>query len=340
MIGKRKKILMSFFLFFTISITAWFTLLHYGTHWLEGRIVIAIERLKKKGYIISYSSLNLSGNPLSIQATLENPSIKAPQGITEWQGQEINIYMRPWERSTLRCFFPGVQKLVVSQPLSVPLGTLHLEGAQGRLLLTSDGALENVVFTVEHLSSFLGEVPQPLSLKGVSLNVSQMTDPLNLKLSLSAQLINVEKLLNKEPQEHPLIMTFLADLSGFKPQLPFPKTLEEWRDGGGVLEVRLLKIDWPPILAEVEGTLTLDEEMYPLGSFSSRISGYREALNDMMELGWIKKKRATVAIFMLDLFSSSNEKGEKQLKAPITLQNKKLSIGPAPLLKLKPIGKK
>lgn len=165
-----------------------------------------------------------------------------------------------------------------------------------------------------------------------------MTDPLHLKLSLSTQFINVEKLLNKEPQEHPLMVNIVADLSGFKPQLPFPKTLAEWRDGGGVLEVRLLKMDWPPILAEAEGTLTLDEEMYPLGSFSSRISGYREALNDMVELGWIKKKRATVALFMLDLFSSSDEKGEKQLKAPITLQNKKLSVGPAPLLKLKPIG--
>ena len=203
--------------------------------------------------------------------------------------------------------------------------------------LTSKGQLDNVTVTVEHLSSFLGDHPQPLSLKDLSLHVSNIMDSLNLKLSISTKLMNIEKLLNKDPIDHPLSINFVADLSGFKSELPFPKSLAAWRDGGGVLEVRLLKIDWPPIFAELEGTLTIDEEMYPLGAFSSRISGYREAINDMVELEWLKKKKAALALFMLDLLSSSDEKGEKQLKAPITLQNKRLSVGPASLLKLKPM---
>ncbi|MBA3813076.1 MAG: DUF2125 domain-containing protein [Alphaproteobacteria bacterium] len=296
------------------------------------------ESLRKNGYAISYSNVKFSGHPLSIKATFQNPHVKDPKGFIDWQGQEIEISMRPWAFYTLNFYFRGEQKLVVPPCGSFPIGTLHLEGASGMAHLSSKGRLENFTFIVNRLSSFLGEQPQPLSLKDLSLHMSNLTDPLNLKLSLSSELENIEKILNKTPANHPFTVNVVADLSGFKSEFPFPKSLAEWRDGGGVLEVRLLKIDWPPILGEIEGTLTLDEGMYPLGSFSSRISGYREAVTDMVELGWIKKKKATVALFMLDLFASSDDEGEKHLKAPITMQNRVLSIGPAPLLKLQPVG--
>jgi hypothetical protein len=338
MFKNRKKILIILFLVLSVCIIAWFIFFQYSSRWLEGRITMATEKLIQNGYAISYSSVKFSGTPLSIKATFKNPHIKDPQGHVDWQGQEIAITMRPWTFYTLHCDFPGDQKLVIPQYDSLPLGTLHLEGASGVVHLNSKGRLDNLTFTVDHLSSDLEDKPRPISLKDLSLNMSNITDLLNLKLSLSTQLANIEKLFNKSPNSHPFTVNFVADLSGFKPEFPFPKSLTEWRDGGGVLEVRLLKIDWPPILAEIEGTLTLDEGMYPLGSFSSRISGYREAVTNMVELGWIKRKKATVALFMLDLFASTNEKGEKHLKAPITLQNKVLSIGPAPLLKLKPIG--
>lgn len=337
MLKNRKKLLIILLLILSASVGAWFVFFEYVTKQLEGKITVAIEQLRGNGYLISYASVKLSGNPLSVQATIQNPHFKDPQGLVEWQGEEVKLSMRPWGRYTLTCSLSGDQKLTIPQHPSLPLGVLHLEGAQGVVHLNPDGNLENVTFMVARLSSVLGDQPQPLSLKDLSVNISHIRDPLNLKLSLSSQLIDMEKLFNKEPHDHPLTINFIADLSGFKPALPFPKSLAEWRDGGGVVEIRLLKINWPPILAELEGTLTLDEEMYPLGSFSSRISGYREAINDMVELGWIKKKKATVALFMLDLFASSDGKGEKQLKAPITLQNKVFSIGPVRLLKLQPI---
>jgi len=338
MLKSHKKLFIGLFLFVSLGITSWFIFASYSQNWLEGRINDLIVKLRTKGATISYSALHLSVTPLSVQATLQNPHIKDSHNLVDWQGQEIKIFVRPWDHTTLNFIFSGDQKLVVPQNPSFPLGTLHLEGAKGSLQLTSQGEPDRVILTVDHLSSILDDQVQPLSLKDFSFHVSQMRDPLHLKLSLSSQLINIEKHLKTTPTDHPFTINFVADLSGFKESLPFPKSLAAWRDGGGVVEVRLLKIDWPPILAELEGTLTLDEGMYPLGAFSSRIYGYRKAINDMVALGWIKQKKATVALFMLDLFASTDEKGEKLLKAPITLQNKRFSIGPAPLLKLKPIG--
>lgn len=335
MLKSHKKLFIGLFLFVSLGITSWFVFASYSQNWLEERLNKLIVNLRKKGATISYSALHISMTPLSVQATLQNPHVKDSHNLVDWQGQEIKIFTRPWDHTTLNFIFSGDQKLVVPQNSSFPLGTLQLEGAKGTLQLTSRGEPESAALSADHLSSVLADQVQPLALKDFSLNVSHMRDPLHLKLSLSSQLVNIDKYLKTAPPDHPFTINFVADLSGYKEQLPFPNSLAAWRDGGGVLEVRLLKIDSPPILAEIEGTLTLDEGMYPLGSFSSRLYGYRKAINDMVALGWVKERKATVALFMLDLFASTDEKGEKLLKAPITLQNKRLSIGPAPLLKLK-----
>lgn len=335
MLKSHKKLFIGLFLIATLGIISWFIFASYSQNWLEGRINTLILSLRKKGATISYSGFHVRVTPLSVQATIQNPHVKDSLNLVDWQGQEIKIFMRPWDHTTLNFIFSGDHKLTIPQNPSFPLGTLNLEDAQGTLQLTSHGEPESATLSVNHLSSVLDKQVQPLALKDLSLHVSHMRNPLHLKVSLSSQLVNIDKFLKTVSTDHPFTINFVADLSGYKEQLPFPKSLAEWRDGGGVVEVRLLKIDWPPILAEIEGTLTLDEGMYPLGAFSSRLYGYRKAINDMVALGWVKERKATVALFMLDLFASSDEKGEKVLKAPITLQNKRLSIGPAPLLKLK-----
>jgi hypothetical protein len=336
MLRNYKKLFIILFLFVILGLSAWFVAFAYATRWLEEKIHIARENLEQRGYGLTYSSLKVSGTPFSLQATLKNPHIKDSHGVMEWQGEEIKVTLRPWEYTTLYCDFLGKHELIVPKLSSLSLGTLEVRGAQGVIQLTSYGP-QSFNLTMDQLSFPFEKMPEALLFKNVSLNVTHIRDPLNLKMSISTQLLNIEKFLKREARSQLFTLNFVADLSGFKPSFPFPKSLAEWRDGGGVVEVRLLKINWPPILAEIEGTLTLDAEMYPLGSFSSQISGYEEVLNTMVTLGWVKKKKATLALFMLDLFSTKDESGEKHLKAPITLQNKMLSVGPAPLLKLKPL---
>jgi len=336
-IRNYKKFLILLFLFVALGISSWFIFYTYATRWLEGRIDSVAESLREKGYVISYSTLKISGNPLSIQATLKNPHFKDPLRLVDWQGEEVKIHMRLWSSYTLQCDFLGEQRIVTPRKYPFPLEALQLEGAIATLYLNAQGKIESLNFKIDRLTSIFQGKPQQLALKDFSLNINNFRDPLNLKIAFSTQLINVEKLLNMEQKKHPFEVNIIADFSGFKSNLPFPSSLAEWRDGGGVLEVRLLKINWPPILAEIEGTLTLDQEMYPLGAFSSRIYGYREGINDMVKSGLVKKKKATVALFMLDLFSSADEQGKTRLMAPITLQNKVFSIGPAPLFKLSPL---
>jgi hypothetical protein len=337
MLKNHKKLIIGLFLVIAIGTPAWLTFASYSKKWLEARINVMRSELREQGIPLSYSNLKISVTPFSVDATLENPRLKVPQHHFEWQGSNVIVSMRPWDRYTLYLNFPGDHRLVIPQNNIYSLGVLHLEEVQGKGTLNSDFHFDSFTLQVPHLSSVVDGQLQPLSLKDLSVTMNHLDNPLNLKLSVSTQLTNIEHYLKTKPKSHPFTINFIADLAGFKTERPFPKSLAQWRDGGGVLEVRLLKIDWPPILAEIEGTLTLDEEMYPLGSFSSRLYGYKKAIQDMVDLGWIKQKKANVAFFMLDLLSSSDETGKKRLVAPLTLQNKRLSLGPAPLLKLKSI---
>jgi hypothetical protein len=335
MLRNHKKLFISLGILLLLGIMGWFVFVQYSVKWLEGKLNVVFTDLRQKGYTISYSTLEITGNPFSVKAILQNPHLKDPQGLFEWEGPAVTIAMRPWKEFTLNCVFPGEQKISLLHTLLLPLGVFHFEGAKGIFSLTSQGRLVDITFTATRLSSFIGNQPQLLLLQDLSLSVYHLTDPLNLKLVLATNLLGFETLLSKASKAQPLTLNVEANLSGFPVNAPLPSSLAEWRDGGGVLDVVRFKLDWPPIIAEVEGTLTFDHDMYPLGSFSSKIIGYQEALTNMVTLGWVKKKNAMTASCMLELFSSSDENGAKQLVVPLTLQNRRVSVGPASLFKLK-----
>lgn len=331
MLRNHKKLLISCFILFLLGAVSWFAFVEYGVKWLEKRVETFSVNLRQKGYVFAYSKVDITGTPFAIHAIFQNPHIKDPQGLFEWQGHDIKIITHPWNLYTLTCTFGGNQKVIF------PLSILQFEGTEGTVHLNAQGMPEDVVMTVHRLASVIGTQLQPLFLQQSSLNITNLVDPLNLKISFATTLMNLETLLNINPLDHPFTINLEASLSGFQSKTAFPKSLAAWQDGGGVLEVSLLKLNWPPMAAELEGTLTLDQEMYPLGSFSSRLTGYQEALTTMVQLGWVKKKNAAATTFMLDLLSTSDKTGQRQLTIPITLQNKKFSLGPAPLFKLRPL---
>lgn len=335
MFQNRKKLFASLLIFIAIGIIGWFILFEHSVRWLEGELEIALTDLKQKGYVISYSKVEFKGNPFVIKVVFQDFQFKDPRHFIEWKGQEVNVSIKPWDPYTLSYSLPGDQAVTISQNTSLQFEVLKVEGAKGIASLTTQGKLEKTSLSIDHI--FSPANTQFLSLQSLTLAATNLIDPLNLNLKIKTNLVGLETLLKIPPLDYPLTVKLDAHFSGYEPHGAFPKTVTEWRDGGGVLEISHLEITWPPIIVDAEGTLTFDKEMYPLGSFSSRIVGYHNILTYMVELGWMKKKNASTASFMLDLFSAPNETGSKRLTVPITLQNKRLSIGPASLIKLKPL---
>ena len=336
MLITRKKLLVGFLFFLALCFLGSFIVYEYSLLWIEKEIAATTKRLQQKGYSLSYASFSVAGNPLLLNVSFKEPSLKDAKGTWKWQGEEAVISVYPWKPYQLSCSFPGDQKISLPQNLPFTFETLSLEDMEGILLFSAEGHLKNLDLKIGKVSSFVGDKVQPVTLKALSLKATDLVTPLSLKFTFSTEVSNLETLLKESPLDYNLILALEGELSGYAAKMP-PTSLSQWRDGGGVLELASVKVSWPPIHGEAEGTLTLHKNMYLLGSFSSRIQGYQEALADMVSLGWINKKKAATASFILDLFSSPNSSGGKTLTVPITLQNGVLSIGPAPLLKLQPL---
>lgn len=332
----RKKLLGGFFILFALGILGEFILFEYSVRWLEKEISSTKARLEQQGYTVSYSRVSIAGNPLLMEIRFENPSLKAPQ-TWEWQGKKLVISVYPWKPYILTCSFSGDQKVTALKNGPIPLGTLSIEGALGVFTLSSEGKLEQIDFKTGTITSLLGTQVQAVSLKSLSLNITQLSHPLSSKFTFETEVAHLESLLKAAPLDYPLTLNIEGELSGYTSKTSFPHSLSQWRDGEGIMNVTFLNVSWPPINAEAEGTLTLDKNMYLLGSFSSKITGYQDALEDMVKLGWIKKKKALMASFVLELFTTTDGSGTKQLTVPITLQNGMVSVGPAPLIKLQPL---
>ncbi|MDE0780164.1 MAG: DUF2125 domain-containing protein [Alphaproteobacteria bacterium] len=113
------------------------------------------------------------------------------------------------------------------------------------------------------------------------------------------------------------------------------ENLTRWRDAGGTLEVETFKLAWGALHVAGKGTMTVDQALQPVGSFSAQVAGLDKLLNLMESRGQIGRQRAAIARIALAVLTRTPASGgPPEATVPITIQDRMLSIGPIPLMKL------
>lgn len=164
-----------------------------------------------------------------------------------------------------------------------------------------------------------------------------------LSLGVSAERID----LPAPPQGAPgpvfgrRIAELAADLSvtGPLPAGREPVTrAEAWRDNGGTLELRALRLRWGPVDGTVAATMALDEALQPMGAGTLKLTGAGEALDALASAGLIGTRAAGTARTVLPLLSRRNqETGALEIEVPLTLEDRTLSFARIPVLRLQPL---
>ena len=121
------------------------------------------------------------------------------------------------------------------------------------------------------------------------------------------------------------------------PFLPPARALAQWRDAGGVVEVRALSLAWGSLSLKGDGTLTVDQRMRPMGAFTMRVTGYDALIEALVAADAIRARNASLTLTILNLLAKRDDKGARVLTVPVTAQNGKLLLGPAKVLDLAPI---
>ncbi len=111
--------------------------------------------------------------------------------------------------------------------------------------------------------------------------------------------------------------------------------LADWRDHGGTVAVRSLSVVWGQLAVGGSGRVTLDQNLQPAGQATARLVGYAATLDALADAGSIGSGVATAAKALLTLLARpSSSGGPPEVDVPLSLENRTLSLGQIPLLKL------
>ena len=122
-----------------------------------------------------------------------------------------------------------------------------------------------------------------------------------------------------------------ATVRGAIPNGRLPVALAAWRDAGGTIELDNLRLRWGPIDATASGTMTLDQELQPIGAFSGGIEGYDQILTMLVQRGQLRAGDASLARIALNMLAKAGADGKPEIRTAFTIRNGQMFLGPARL---------
>lgn len=127
-----------------------------------------------------------------------------------------------------------------------------------------------------------------------------------------------------------------AALSGPVPRGPhLVERAENWRDGGGALEVRRLELHWGELRLTGSATLALDERLQPMGAATARIAGHGATLDALAGAQLLTARSIFAAKAVLALLARpAPDGGAPTVEVPFSLQNSTLALGRIPLVRV------
>lgn len=316
--------------------------------WAEGQ--------RAQGYAVSWTGISKGGFPASIDLILRDPVIEAPEldgaRAWRWAGPALTLIAVPWRPEELAFAAPGGHQLSVrreqeSHTYNIAAGTLSgrfVGGPQGSVTVAATdlaGTRQGDDATLKLQSLAVQAFGPEGSAQALAVGTAGASSPsrtVAARATLTALGLSLPKTAYA-PIGHDISRLF-ADLR-LRGPIPVAATataaLDQWRDGGGALDIAAIEVVWPTLTLSGDGSMALDPNRQPEGAATVRLEGYRGALNTLAREGVIRAGDALAANFALSVLSRAQGETSDSVRAPLTVQDRWLSLGPARLFRLPPI---
>lgn len=281
------------------------------------------------GWQVSTGQVTQGGFPFDLTVTLAAPSVVDPSG-TGWQGPPITLVVSPFSPGQAHLSGPGRHALVLA---GGPIGVMVKDG-------TADLRFDRSGL-VDGAAAFVGIAADvPVSIDSLAVTVNRLStdaaDHAVASWGLSASLNGLAL-----PQDPRLVLGHSISSARLELRLmgnlgagALPQAVAAWRDDGGTVEIDALSLDWPPLGLTGKGTVALDRNMQPMLASSCTIRGLFDAVDSLSRAGTIRAKDAGMAKLVLGLLMKPGADGTKELTVPVGVQDRTLSVGPVPLMKV------
>ncbi len=314
----------------------------YNFYWeySAGQFKTGIEQWLKArardGIRITHGEIRVDGYPFRLRAVVPQPSAARFAGAFpwSWRGPAVTLTARPWRPSRMTLTAPGRHWLtaalagrvreydVAVAVLAVKLRIRGADIARAGLTLRDAVAREDGAEALR-VAAAGGAVSRPAKPDAgqPSLIVSAEADGLAYGAEPVPGLGRVSERL-----------AVFATVARALPPTMGRADLAAWRDRGGVVDVRRLAVRHGALAFDGDGTVTLDADMQPLAAFTVRVRGHDRAIDALVAAGAVKPRPAALAKAALALLAAGQGGGE--LKAALSIQDRRLYLGPVAVARL------
>ena len=295
---------------------------------LPGTIAGWAEARRAEGYAARWDSLAIGGFPTSFRATMTGASFAGSRPLPFEAGTAVLIgEARPWNLRRWHVTAPQVSRVegpregdAISAAMldatvaidrdkaaSVTVTAHQIAGSGAASLLSVGSADAQLVLP--------GRPPADHQQEGarVALQLGGVRLPRSVP-SLGATVDRV---------------TLSATLKGTIPAGKLRDALAAWRDDGGTVELEQGTLNWGKLAASANGTLALDGTLQPMGALTATIENHDAVIDAAVAGGTMRAQDANLAKILLGLMAKPGADGRKQITLPVTLQNRRLYLGPA-----------
>ncbi len=299
------------------------------------------DRQRAIGRTVEYAAPVFSGFPFAIRAEIAEPRIAMPAEGFGWQGPTLHAEASPLDPLTIELHGPGEHRLI--RVVGAARTELVVEAA------TLDGVLDLGRRSLDALTLTGSDLRardtrgRTVSLNGFALSLEPAPVPptaytdrlLTFSFSLDWLVLPPIGLPLGDRIDQ---LSIAGRIMGPIPPGTPAAALEVWRRAGGTIEIEDATGRWGPVRFRGDGTIALDENLQPQGAAGVAVSGYEPAIDAMVAAGYMTAEQGSVGKKMLGAFAREPEGGGlEEVRVPVTLQNRKLLIGPIEFAELPPI---
>jgi hypothetical protein len=300
---------------------------------MEDGIMQWAQSLRAQNLDLSWRAIAVGGFPLSFRVELTDAKLRAAAGgpSAELTAPLLTGGAHPWNFRLWR--LTAQEGLTATAGPAAPgVPALKAASAEGSVAVGDDGAATmwlglaapaldaRLQLTARDTDIWVNVPPHSPGAHtepafGIALDVRQLTLP-----AVPA------------PFHSPLDeLSFGVTLRGEIPAGPPRRAATAWRDAGGTVDIDRFGLRWGDLAITGSGTLALDYELQPMGSFSGAIEGYRQLISALVAAGRMRSGDAQIAGLALGMLAKTGPNGRPELSVPFTIQDGQMYLGPVKL---------
>jgi hypothetical protein len=292
----------------------------------------------REGTQVGFSALRVDGYPFRLRAAIADPTMERRSGARpwSWRGPTMILTARPWRPGRLALTANGRHAATVLSGGAVAVYDIAAPNL-GLKLRFSAGGLARARLSARQLAvrDSLGDLMRLAAAEVIlrrpgaanagsrpSLDVMAEVDALALRLEA---IPGLSKTTAKSRLE--------ASVKGPLPSALGRAALADWRDVGGIVEVRKLTLEHGTLSVAGDGTLALDADMQPIGAFTARVRGFNELIDQLSAAGVVKPRPAAMLKAALGVLAGEQRLGGAEIRVPLSVQERRLYVGPIAVLR-------